>query len=705
MNAKIQQVTVRDLGPISSFTQEFNLINLIYGHNEVGKTHLVEFIIRSLFQNPKNWSLRESLGKGKVIVSGLTEKLVEFSPENPKKIEDFWEESSQSFPQDFSKLLVVKAAEVALAENKMDIDTTILKNYLSGRGLLDIILDNIPSTIKQASIEDNQIVGYSRGDIKRLNEVEDQLAGFKELEEKISNQLSQGELIQSKNKLKEVNQNISKLEDAKRYRAYQVNEEIFELKNQISIYSDEEIEEITKKISNREQLNALLCKEEEQLVEAKVRSKEYNWLKEAKRVYEKRQAQPIPKHFNIILIISAILLALAIYFYVSLENWTLLGIPFRILSIISLGLSIVSVAYYAYSLNRLLKRKVDFDDISEIENGYKEKFNNDFFGLVDVNEKLEEIQPYFFNKQTLENSISEKKRNLNQNEREIISAIKNIYDKKFKFEEATEIIKEIKTKFGELKEKINSLEKELASLDIKPEYYIHEKQPLSWDLKKYEVHLEEREKLEEDIDEKEQALIIIKQSAHDFLGTEITDNWENVIWKTEEQIYQKEKEFNELKSKCIAQIIITKVGEGLQKSEDEKIQEGLQSSKIKKYINMITKKYSDIEYRDESLYLKDKFEEFKLNDLSTGTVEQLFLALRVGFAAKATGDQGMFLILDDAFQYSDWERRPRLVDLVLDLAKEDWQIIYFSMDDHIRDLFVDKTKGNLRKKFSLIELN
>jgi hypothetical protein len=43
--------------------------------------------------------------------------------------------------------------------------------------------------------------------------------------------------------------------------------------------------------------------------------------------------------------------------------------------------------------------------------------------------------------------------------------------------------------------------------------------------------------------------------------------------------------------------------------------------------------------------------------------------------------------------------------MVLDLANEGWQIIYFSMDDQIRDLFKQKCLKKLGKDFSLIELN
>ena len=65
----------------------------------------------------------------------------------------------------------------------------------------------------------------------------------------------------------------------------------------------------------------------------------------------------------------------------------------------------------------------------------------------------------------------------------------------------------------------------------------------------------------------------------------------------------------------------------------------------------------------------------------------MLLALRMGFASRLAGGQPLFLLLDDAFQHSDWQRRERLVDHVVELAKAGWQITYLTMDDHVRTLF------------------
>ena len=90
MGIKIDKISVKELGPIKSFTGSFGIFNLIYSVNEKGKTFLTEFIIRSLFKNISRWKHLRKGGKGKITISGLEKQAVDFSPAYPKKLEDWW---------------------------------------------------------------------------------------------------------------------------------------------------------------------------------------------------------------------------------------------------------------------------------------------------------------------------------------------------------------------------------------------------------------------------------------------------------------------------------------------------------------------------------------------------------------------------------------------------------------------------------------
>ena len=106
----------------------------------------------------------------------------------------------------------------------------------------------------------------------------------------------------------------------------------------------------------------------------------------------------------------------------------------------------------------------------------------------------------------------------------------------------------------------------------------------------------------------------------------------------------------------------------------------------------------------DDIHLISEYERFPLHDLSTGAQEQILLALRIGIAAHVLKDQKMFLILDDAFQHSDWQRREWMVDQMADLASIGWQIIYFAMDDHIKQLFEERIKPKFPDCYAAFEL-
>ena len=154
----------------------------------------------------------------------------------------------------------------------------------------------------------------------------------------------------------------------------------------------------------------------------------------------------------------------------------------------------------------------------------------------------------------------------------------------------------------------------------------------------------------------------------------------------------------------MAGITVTQVIEEARKQEDEKLKVVLGSPIVQKPIFDITKRYKEVTFDGENLRVSDKFEEYNVADLSTAAREQVLLALRLGFAAKIMKQETAFLILDDAFQHSDWERREYLLDTVISLANNGWQIIYFSMDDHIRDLFNELGKETFKSDYYYYEL-
>src|SRR6056297_1980343 len=114
MPVKIDKISVKNLGPLPHFEEEFGIFNIIYSQNEKGKTFLTEFIIRSLFKNYNRWDTIRKSGQGKVWVSGLADQPITFSPSTGKKLEDFWKEQEKGLPASTPNILMAKGSEASI---------------------------------------------------------------------------------------------------------------------------------------------------------------------------------------------------------------------------------------------------------------------------------------------------------------------------------------------------------------------------------------------------------------------------------------------------------------------------------------------------------------------------------------------------------------------------------------------------------------
>ena len=169
-------------------------------------------------------------------------------------------------------------------------------------------------------------------------------------------------------------------------------------------------------------------------------------------------------------------------------------------------------------------------------------------------------------------------------------------------------------------------------------------------------------------------------------------DWEQLFENLKKKRLQKQNDLNVLEAKITAGIIVHDVISQLRQEEDFKILQGLQSEVVLKPLKDITHHYNKLSLDGERLIVSDDYRNFYLQELSTGAREQIMLALRIGFSSKLLKKDTLFLILDDAFQHSDWDRRKILIKQLSDIAKTGWQIIYLTMDDHIKELFDEAGK-------------
>ena len=159
-----------------------------------------------------------------------------------------------------------------------------------------------------------------------------------------------------------------------------------------------------------------------------------------------------------------------------------------------------------------------------------------------------------------------------------------------------------------------------------------------------------------------------------------------------------------VKAKIGSGAVLTQVITEIREREDASITKALDSPEICQPIHALTHTYQGVALLGDDIHMLTEFDRYPLHDLSTGAQEQVLLALRIGIAAHLLKDQKMFLILDDAFQHSDWQRREWMVDQMADLASIGWQIIYFAMDYHIRQLFEERVKPKFGDRYATFDL-
>jgi DNA repair exonuclease SbcCD ATPase subunit len=277
---------------------------------------------------------------------------------------------------------------------------------------------------------------------------------------------------------------------------------------------------------------------------------------------------------------------------------------------------------------------------------------------------------------------------------EIKNKLTNWFHKDIEENQWEDEISRLKKTIESKKEYKNKLDGELKGLGIYESEYLKEDPGIEYnpnELKQIEDKLKQKE--EEKI-EKEKELSNIKTRICTLLDKDTSTPWDEILSLLFVEKENTEKELKKILAKIIAGILVHRAIEEIKKQEEKLLTESINSEEITKILTKITAgKYQKIKIEGDDIILSTNTEDYSIKDLSTGAKEQILLAIRIGIARKLLGNNSAFLILDDAFQHVDWEKRPLIVESLVQLSKSGWQIFYFTMDDNIKNLFEEKKKS------------
>ena len=710
MGIKIDKISVKDLGPIKSFIAKFGIFNLIYSRNEKGKTFLTEFIIRSLFKNISRWSYLRKGGKGKVTISGLEEQTIDFSPPSQKKLGDYWESSEKGLPISMAKLLVVKGGEAGIEDGE-GISKFLIKEVLSGINILDKIDNdkNISKTVRSAKISDSQIIISHMGEGKQYNDIRYELDSIEKRFEEIESDYTQGILKTYRIKEKILKDKLEQLDKAKRRQAYLILERIKKLDAELNNITEDELSRAETDLSRyRDKKESYNYLEEKRKIAVK-ESKDFKWLESALPHYKDLSLKIIKKPAKSLLFICGILAAAGIAAAVSLIfshtkisaaalTAYLVIICFCFLS------SLVSSLVYIKKFNSFSKQAGQNEELNKINEEFKIRTSRQLTDIALLESTLNEQRESNSESRIIEKQIDDLNKELRKLRFSINQKIASFVEKEASEQNWDTILKDLKQNNRSLRNEIDEERQELYKLGISETDFLSEDIGIKYSQQEYEQTQSEFGHIQGEIKNQEEKIQNLKQRICEKTKDDLSINWEELIENLRQKRRNVQNELREVTAGIVAGFSIHKVISKLREEEDAKIQQGLQSEVVLSPLKDITQRYNRLALDNDRLIVSDQYDNFGIRDLSTGAIEQVMLALRIGFTSKLLREDSFFLILDDAFQHSDWQKREILINKLADIAKKGWQIIYLTMDDHIKELFDKVGKEFEAGKYNSFEL-
>lgn len=691
MSISIQQIIVKNLGPLSEQTLELGRFNLIYGRNETGKTHLVEFLLRSLFRHAASWSMRAELGQGKVTVRGLEQDPTSFTPDGKQKLEDYWEESDAGLPTNMARLLVVKGAELELTEsNTVGVDRAVLKAALSSEALMDRILDRIPATVREATVEGGLIEAHQRGDIKARSALQDDRLRLSDLSDQVEKRYAQGRLRTLELSQDALRSELAQQLEARSYAAYQLQHDRDTIQNRRTRLPQEKLEALERDIGRHQDKQTELGRLRVKWEQAKAAVEHYPWLKQAVELWERRALEAASTGGSLSAVAAGVFLVIGLGLALAGLAPNLVPNAALILGVASIASILLGLVLGIASVARTRRRAsaaVNAAERGQIESEFKRRFGRAAGGLAGLKAREGSLRDSQAKFEQLTESIEESGAQVDNLANSVERLLKGLGADKVAPEAWAKTAKQMRDWDASQADKIHKIELRLSELGVDESDYRSE--PAATAFSAERLTELEADNLQQNLEirEAQRDLESLKQEITRETGDDIGAEWTELLENLRQRRREADDNYRTTTARILGQIGVAQVLEQLRAEEDEKIREGLQAPEVADLISAVSGQRRSLDFEGGELVIHGDTADYKLSELSTGAREQVLLALRMGFATRLAGGEPLFLLLDDAFQHSDWERRERLVTQVVELAEAGWQVTYLTMDDHLRDLF------------------
>lgn len=666
--------------------------NCIYGGNEKGKSSLIEFVINSLFKKNANWTIRDYVKQAEGVVNltiGDEENIVFKNSDKKKTLSGYYGKLGVHESVALDKLLMTRAgvSDIVNKEN-VKFDRDYISNIISYRPVLEKLIQIPSKTVIDSEIDykDCSIKAKNTGERKKLEELKTDYEAVSDLIKKFDEE-DYSIVVQLKNTKEKFEGKLLKIKNNKKIHAWHLNNKIKELNNEKSKFSKLNTAEAKNHIAVcRSKMTDIEKKQSNLLSNPEEKKNELAVLKSIKERYSNLKhsgSNSLNLKERVMGVLFAVFTVSA--FTGSFFKWGAYIVP------VLIGFTLLS----ALAMYIIVRKKRD-DYFSNYE---FESLNKDFQKIKDtafspdkcdaaINEFTSIIESY----DRISSEIKDNKSDITKMLYEIKNILNEYAGDDLDLNKYEEICNNIEKEKDDLNNEIQSLKSELLQLNIDESDYVESDQDADYN-KNEEIKIEEEiNRVKDAIVEKEsdfgnlisKAAQETNDSTHALKSDAAAYYYELLLQKK----CVKEEEIKAKTTEIISKKIIYDSVLEIKNSTSSDVEEVIRSQELNDYLKKITGKYESISFDEEGeVIISTETSDYTLNEISTGTFEQIMLILRTVLSKRILGDVRPFFIYDDSIQHTDYERRKRLIDTMKTISEEGIQVTYFTMDDHIKNTF------------------
>ncbi|MBW8003666.1 MAG: hypothetical protein FVQ80_16920 [Planctomycetes bacterium] len=641
------------------------------------------------------------LGATEVIVHVLGEGPQSFKPTRRQKLDALLASSGAGLPKSLLNLLFVRAAETAITPKQGTVTKDAFKRLVSKQHVYELIEKNLPSEVGYTELRDGLLEPQRRtGGYKTYLEAEKNLKNLESVSDRFYGLLSRTKQLRHERKREEIIEEQELQKKAKQHEAFKLSQGIQEMlackgkleHADLKQMSQDIYDYFSKKQDIEDKRNELRKQEDPE--------KNISWLDSARQTYGQflNKTANWPQFVSVgAALLFSIGAVISHFIRVSLAMVILLVLTF---------VCLVIAALFTFVIRKGVRPEAAKTELRSIKEEFEARFAQQLRGLTDFQTMKEELKQRSGRLQGIRESVRSLEQEVGKLRSNIAASFskveRNVGEDRWKQE-----IDELQEEKADIESRLHRAEGRIETISVDESDYLSVDPGVEYSQSRESELTRELDEVKNAITEGNEESNEVRENLIEHIGRNKarSSNIEDTAAAIEEKNLEYHGTIQTNLARMIAGHIVNETLQEFRKQEEQEIETFINDQKIIGLIKKFTGQYDEVSLDGENVSVIGEKGVYNLRNMSTGVQEQILLAFRMGIARKLSGDIPLFLILDDAFQFTHWIRRDSLVEQTVNIVKEGWQVVYFAVDDDIRDRFQRIAGSELSgEQFKFIEL-